>query len=311
MSDDYLWEKSGPPDPEVEALERALGGLRYDGEAPALPRRRRMPGWGLLTAAALAACVLIAIPLVIDMRAPPQPEGWAYVDGAGRARVLAVGRWIETGADERAQLTVADIGSLELAPGSRLQLVRTDAEQHRMHLEHGALHAKVDAPPRLFIVETPSADAVDLGCEYTLLMEPNGQGKLAVFTGRVALERDGRAVEVPYDAECSIDRARGPGTPYFPDADPAFLQALAAFDRTGSPASARTLAKRARARDTLTLWHLLPQVKGRTREAVYDAMARHAATPAGVTKALTLALDEVALDEWWQELYWSAFYGDD
>ena len=28
MKDDYLWDPSGPPDPEVERLERMLGRLR-------------------------------------------------------------------------------------------------------------------------------------------------------------------------------------------------------------------------------------------------------------------------------------------
>ena len=35
---DYLWDKSGPPDPDVERLEKTLATLRYRGQAPA-PRR--------------------------------------------------------------------------------------------------------------------------------------------------------------------------------------------------------------------------------------------------------------------------------
>ena len=37
MNEDYLWDKSGEPDPEVEQLENALGRLRYRRPAEPLP----------------------------------------------------------------------------------------------------------------------------------------------------------------------------------------------------------------------------------------------------------------------------------
>ena len=42
MSDDYLWDKSGK-DPDVEALERSLDGLKYDRPAPKAPALDRAP----------------------------------------------------------------------------------------------------------------------------------------------------------------------------------------------------------------------------------------------------------------------------
>src|SRR5215472_14100100 len=37
MNDDYLWDGSGEPDPEVQKLESALRGLRHNRPAPAFP----------------------------------------------------------------------------------------------------------------------------------------------------------------------------------------------------------------------------------------------------------------------------------
>ena len=39
MSDDYLFDGSGTPDPDVERLERLLGRLRTTQPAPQLPVR--------------------------------------------------------------------------------------------------------------------------------------------------------------------------------------------------------------------------------------------------------------------------------
>src|ERR1044072_2505542 len=62
MKDDYLWDKTGEPDPQVQQLEEILGALRYQPEPLQipeelpLPRRRNYFPW-----LAIAAGVLLAI----------------------------------------------------------------------------------------------------------------------------------------------------------------------------------------------------------------------------------------------------------
>lgn len=62
MKDDYLWDKSGEPDPEIQKLEEILGTLRYQPrplELPEdLPRQRRR---SYLLWVAIAATVLVAL----------------------------------------------------------------------------------------------------------------------------------------------------------------------------------------------------------------------------------------------------------
>ena len=40
MNDDYLWDKTGQPDPEIQQLEEILGTLRYQPKPLVLPRQR-------------------------------------------------------------------------------------------------------------------------------------------------------------------------------------------------------------------------------------------------------------------------------
>lgn len=62
MNDDYLWDKTGEPDPQVQQLEEILGSLRYQPkpfeipEELPLPRRRNYFPW-----LAIAAGVLLAL----------------------------------------------------------------------------------------------------------------------------------------------------------------------------------------------------------------------------------------------------------
>jgi hypothetical protein len=58
MKDDYLWDKSGQPDPEIQKLEEILGTLRYQPRPLELPVSRRRSYFPLM---AIAASLLLAL----------------------------------------------------------------------------------------------------------------------------------------------------------------------------------------------------------------------------------------------------------
>lgn len=62
MKDDYLWDKSGEPDPEIKKLEEILGTLRYQPQPLELPQdlriTRKRNHFPLL---AIAATVIVAL----------------------------------------------------------------------------------------------------------------------------------------------------------------------------------------------------------------------------------------------------------
>jgi hypothetical protein len=262
--DDYLFEGSGPPEPDVARLEDLLGRYRYE------PPRRRLR-W-ILPAAAIAAG-LAGLLAFLGLRPgnedrPAWAVEWEAESGPGR---LVLGEWLETSDDQTARLEVAEIGEVEVAPRSRVRIANTGPEEHRLHLARGRLAARIFAPPRLFLVETPAATAVDLGCAYTLEVDESGDGMLTVTSGHVLLEREGLpSAYVPAGAECPIDGETGPGVPRFPAGDDPAL-------------------------DTLRLWHLLARVGAAERPEVLDEIVRLAGDlPAGRREKL-LALDPAAL----------------
>jgi anti-sigma factor RsiW len=217
----------------------------------------------------------------------------------GKGAQLSVGEWLETDANSRAELQVANIGRIEVDPGSRLRLVATKLSEHRVELAHGRMSARIWAPPRLFFVDTPSAVAADLGCAYTLQVDDRGRGLLRVTSGWVALEAQGRESVVPQGASCATQPGAAPGTPYFEDATDDFKAALSRFDFDGGGAGALAVVlKESRPRDTLTLWHLLARASGDDRARVYDRLAQLAPPPAGVTREGALSLDRHMLDAW-------------
>jgi hypothetical protein len=227
------------------------------------------------------------------------------IEGSGR---LAVGEWLVTDNQSRAKINVADIGQVDIGPNSRVRLVGTRSTEHRLALERGRLHATINAPPRLFIVETPSATAIDLGCAYTLEVDDAGRSILHVTSGWVALDRKGRESIVPAGAICETEPGKGVGTPYFDDASESFRTALTSLDfKNGGAKALSIVLAEAREYDTLTLWHLLYSVRGAERGRVYDRLANLIAPPKGVTRAGVLKLDKGMLELWKKELEWAWF----
>lgn len=215
---------------------------------------------------------------------------------------LAVGEWLETDGNSRAQIAVSSIGSVDIDENTRVRLLETQPTEHRLELARGKMSAHIWAPPRLFFVNTPSAVAADLGCAYTLEVDDHGSSLLRVTSGWVALELENRESIVPAGAACETRPSLGPGTPYFEDASNVFRQSLKTInfdpDAAARSAALKAMLDQTRTRDTLTLWHLLTRVEGEDRARVYDKMAALFPPPAGVTREGVLALNQQMLDAW-------------
>ena len=212
---------------------------------------------------------------------------------------LGVGESLTTDERSRARIEVADIGQVDIAPNSRIRLVQTRASQHELSLDQGELSAHVVAPPRLFLVQTPSALAVDLGCAYTLNVDKSGNSRLHVTGGHVALADRGHETEVPAGAVCLTRKGLGTGTPFFDDAPPALQTALEQLDfAQGGDDALNVILFAARPRDTLTLWNLLGRVTAAQRRRMIDSLLASVALPPGVTRDGIQRLDARMLAQW-------------
>lgn len=271
--------------------------------------RSRSTGFSLYLAAAAA---LAAIAFFVYRYEADKPR-WQVVrlDGApsigaskmGDSGRIAEGQWLETDSTSRAQISVGEIGTVQVEPNTRVRLVAARPQEHRLSLAKGEISAVVNAPPRLFFVDTTASTAVDLGCAYTMKVDDSGGGLLQVTLGWVALEWNGRESMVPAGASCRTRPKIGPGTPYFDDAPAELKDALSSFDFAVTKADPlETILPAARARDTLTLWHLLSRTQRSDRDRVLDRMLALAPLPEGVTRAQILSLDRKALDQWKDQL---------
>jgi hypothetical protein len=333
MTGDYLWDGSGEPDPQIQHLEKMLVSFRHSGATPAFafPALEKTPTSRFANRFWLpcfATAMIVALVLTADviLRRGPLPlqsetfSGWKVAciegtpqigrdfitDARGNAK-LRVGQTLETNATSSASISDESLGEVKVDRNSRVRLMQADNDRKRIQLDVGTIHAMIWAPPGQFVVDTPSAVAVDLGCAYTLQVSPDGSGTIRTTLGWVGFHLNGRDSFIPAGAMCPTQPHIGPGTPYFEDAPEAFRDALTQLDFSATTEEARASALKtilvlARPRDGLTLWHLLSRTNGRDRELVYDRFAALVTPPPGVTRDGVLQLQSAMLDAWWNAL---------
>ncbi len=316
--DDYLFDRSGTPDPEVERLEALLAEQRYPkGSFVPRPPARRPARWAVPVALFAAAAVVVALAVGLEKRRPvvttpsalPSEvasakagpalailEGsGATVGGATPGAMLPSSAWLET-RTARVRLTMA-IGTLELEPDAALRVVTMDETHQHLELARGTLSAKVRAPPFTFVIDTPEVRVVDLGCAYVLTVDPKTHaGSLAVTSGFVQLERGTRKVIVPRGAQAGFGGGRI-ATPVEDDAPPALRAALATFE--GGATDVAPILALARNKDDFTLLDLAVRTEGAARAAVLKRLVALVGPAEGA--AIDAPLESV-LDKWQQKL---------
>jgi len=332
--DDYLWDGTGLVDPEVQRLERVLGKFRPSRlAAPVFPLIDSEPirsswqnaisglAWMPRFVAASVLVIAIACAILLSRFTPSSQEpksGWAVELSAAQSSAapnngsfvrksrLQVGETLETDSNSTASVSVSDVGELDLEPSTRLRLVQSAKGRKRVALERGTIHAAIWAPPGEFVVDIPSAVAVDLGCMYTLQVDESGTGLLRTTLGWVGFRSNDREAFIPAGAVAAIRAHAGPGTPYFEDAPKTFRSALTKFDASTDSsarhAAIQVMLREARVHDGLTLWHLLSRTEDEERRAVFNRFAALVPPPDGVNREGILRLDRTMLDSWWNAL---------
>src|SRR5258705_6196542 len=160
MSDDYLWDGSGPPDPDVERLERMLGRLR---STPAMPeqqdRSAGLSGPRIATlkgslyvsprflVPALAAAASIVAMIGVTWQTTAGTRSWEVERMAGQPRIgglalagigrLGVGQTLVTHTASRARLAVSTVGQATIGTDSRVRLFDTREGHHLLAMQRG------------------------------------------------------------------------------------------------------------------------------------------------------------------------------
>ena len=239
--------------------------------------------------------------LIVTQRA----AGAWHLAGPSGSRLFRPGEMLATGAGV-ASLTVGTIGQVELDTATRVRLLASRATEHRLALERGTLRAEILAPPRLFVVETPSGTAIDLGCAYTLEVDSLGNSSIVVTAGWVEFSDRGRTALIPAGFRTTARHGLGVGTPVADDASPALVAAVEALDRYGmaSDSALDIILREARPSDAVTLWHLLSGWRGSylRRVRLHDRLAAITPPPAEARASVVFRNDPMLMRLWWEKL---------
>jgi hypothetical protein len=308
----YLWDPTAPPVPDVRALEERLASARFD------PRRRPLAlppltsrGMGRFKTAALAAAAVAAIAIGL---AGYWSWRWSWTAGASWAAeiddpatrstvktALAVDRPLQLARTSSARVEIARIGTMSVSPGSAVTLAETTSSRHRVQLDRGSVSVRIWAPPGLFALRTPAGIIRDLGCIFDLTVDAEGTSRVRVDTGWVQMDNDFGQSLVPAGAVGEMRRLAPPGVPIYLDASDVFAAAVRAAQAGGDAAERRkldTIVRTARQRDVLTLLMLAEPSAADVKRVLLDRAAHLWPPPSGVSVDAIVAGDRAQLWKW-------------
>ena len=196
MSDNYLWDRTRTPDPELVRLEQQLGKYKFQ---PA-PRKRSFPVWIPLALAASIAALTIW-----QLRSQPL-SNWTIAD-----QPIALNKTIHI--DRETLLHVASIGRLRFAPGAKFKVTRSEPGHQHMDLLEGKFESLIIAAPHVFQVNTLPAKLDDLGCAYEVSVNQAGSGRVAVTSGWLHVNAKGEESLVRQGYEVALAKGKPPSIP--------------------------------------------------------------------------------------------------
>jgi len=304
--DAYLWDPGAAPEATVQEIEQRLEPFRFDAAVDPLrwPTSTSSTPHRLRWSYALAAAALVV------HEAGWAAAAWRWSWPAGRAWTieaappamtdrLAVGSVLALAESERARVSIARIGAMQVEGGARVTLQSTQGTRHRLALERGTVRVRVWAPPGSVVFRTPAGEVIDVGCWFDLSVDGE-RALVRVRSGWVQLENGIAETLVPAGAVGEMVAGRAPGVPVFEDAADGFLGAVRTLEGEGSgdrAASVRTIVALARPRDVLTLLMLVER-----RVVGSDQLAARAAElwppPAGITANGVVRGDRDGLWRW-------------
>lgn len=301
--DDFLWDRSGEADAELQKLEQLFAPLAHDGrelpldalpeQLPAQPTKHPVRRWPWLLAA--AALLAIAFGMFYETGDGPLSEG------------AAAREFVAT--DKPLRIDLGQLADVTLAPGARLRFEHWRKDQALFRLEQGSLSARVAPFPAVqagfFQIDTKLGRVIDQGCRYELDVGDDGNASVRVTEGAVTFAFPQRTVFVPAGASTFVTQ-RGPSTPVFVGTEPELRKAVQFCDdliqkgdttmRSKGVAMVVDLCREPR--DSLVLWHLLRDDDPVLREQAERALLDLVGPPEPQTKG--------GMDRWDPEV-WLAF----
>ncbi len=226
--------------------------------------------------------------------------GTDKIEGGG---MLKPGDWLITDDKSKAGVKVGTIGEMEVDPKTRLRLLEIKDERYKIQLDRGTIHSEIWAPPKLFYVQTPSTEVVDLGCTFYLKVSDRGSSFLKVSSGWVALKNNNNKTIIPAGAVCETRLGIGPGTPYFADAPRKFVNALERFDfETKSDSTLSIILNESREKDALSLLNLMMKTNPKQRNQIFHRLQELVQIPDGITYEGIMKENKKMFEQWWEAL---------
>ncbi len=211
---------------------------------------------------------------------------------------------IETKNDEQIEIQITDIAKIELSGNSKIKVIAGTKSLSSIILYSGNLTFIPEFSNQLFELKFNNLILKSRDAKFSIV-EIENSAKVNIITNYISILLAGMEYKIPKNFEFNIFSSNHITIPINNNTSNHFRKLIESYNILPNEVVLKKIIKTASKLDAFTLHYMLSQVTPEYRELIINKLQKLIPLPATTSKENVLMLSQEALDNWWDEIYFS------
>ena len=240
-----------------------------------------------------------------DNKTTPWQAHFTSVDAKTKTSQINLNSFIETKENEQIEIQIPDIAKVELSGNGKIKAITGTKSLSSIILYSGNFTFTPEFNNQLFELEFNSVIFKSRDAKFSI-NEINNNRKVTVITNYISVILEGVEYKIPKNFEFKIFSKNEISIPINKNTSSQFKNLIESYSISSNEVILKKIIKRSTKLDGYTLLYMLSHVTPEYREQIIDKLKKLVPPPTTATKESILMLLQKPLNDWWDEIYFSA-----
>jgi hypothetical protein len=204
-----------------------------------------------------------------------------------------------------AEINIPKVGSITVAPNTKIIFERTKDGDNKISLELGTVKISNSNYTPSFQIRIKNHIVIDRSGEFSVTVDDAKNTNITVNYGFVEIQNNEENIFMCKGFICNIRNGDLACVPYRLEASDSLKKELIIFNaQANGDDSIEKIIPLTKQQDAPTLLTLIPRASQLKRQSLYQAIANYFPPPEGVTRMGIIKGDSQMLFLWWQDIEW-------
>ncbi len=253
----------------------------------------------------IAALVYGYILYETDNKTTPWQAHFTSVDANKQTSQINLNSFIETKENEQIEIQITDIAKIKLSKNGKIKAIAGTKSLSSIILYSGNFTFTPEFNNQLFELEFNKIVFKSKDAKFSIT-EVNNNTKVNVITNYISVILENEKLKIPKNFEFIVFSKTEISIPINKNTSNQFKNLIKSYSISLNEVVLKKIIKRSTKLDGYTLLYMLSHVTPEYREQIFNKLQRLVPPPTTATKESILMLLQKPLNDWWDEIYFSA-----